>query len=234
MRHSKKVIKLGRKSSHRRFMLANMASSLIDKKRINTTLTKAKALKIFFEPLVTKSKSDTTHNRRIVFKTLRNKEAVSELFRNISKKIGDRPGGYTRIIKLGNRMGDNASMAMIELVDYNEVYKLEKSEKKKSTRRGRRGKKKTDSVEKDKQTELSDASLKVEADQDLSEKEEEKPTDHSSDQEASEKEEEKPTDQSSDQEASEKKEENPTKTSEEKSDTEINKEDSTDQIKKKD
>ena len=123
-------------------MLANMASSLIDKKRINTTLTKAKALKIFFEPLVTKSKSDTTHNRRIVFKTLRNKEAVSELFRNISKKIGDRPGGYTRIIKLGNRMGDNASMAMIELVDYNEVYKLEKSEKKKSTRRGRRGKKK--------------------------------------------------------------------------------------------
>ena len=251
MRHSKKVIKLGRKSSHRRFMLANMASSLIDKKRINTTLTKAKALKIFFEPLVTKSKSDTTHNRRIVFKTLRNKEAVSELFRNISKKIGDRPGGYTRIIKLGNRMGDNASMAMIELVDYNEVYKLEKSEKKKSTRRGRRGKKKIDSVEKDKQTELSDASLKVEADQDLSEKEEEKSTDQSSDQktsekeeekstdqssdqEASEKEEEKPTDQSSDQEASEKKEENPTKTSEEKSDTEINKEDSTDQIKKKD
>ena len=234
MRHSKKVIKLGRKSSHRRFMLANMASSLIDKKRINTTLTKAKALKIFFEPLVTKSKSDTTHNRRIVFKTLRNKEAVSELFRNISKKIGDRPGGYTRIIKLGNRMGDNASMAMIELVDYNEVYKLEKSEKKKSTRRGRRGKKKTDSVEKDKQTELSDTSLKTEANQNLSEKEDEKPTDQSSDQEESEKEDEKPTDQSSDQEVSEKEVENPTKTSEEKSDTEINKEDSTDQIKKKD
>ena len=149
MRHSKKIIKLGRKSSHRKFMLANMASSLIDKKRISTTLTKAKALKIFFEPLVTKSKSDTTHNRRIVFRALRNKEAVSELFRNISKKIGDRPGGYTRIIKLGNRLGDNASMAMIELVDYNEIYKLEKSEKKKSTRRGRRSKKKTDDIEKD-------------------------------------------------------------------------------------
>ena len=210
MRHSKKVIKLGRKSSHRRFMLANMASSLIDKKRINTTLTKAKALKIFFEPLVTKSKSDTTHNRRIVFKTLRNKEAVSELFRNISKKIGDRPGGYTRIIKLGNRMGDNASMAMIELVDYNEVYKLERSEKKKSTRRGRRGKKKIDNVEKDKQIKNSDASLKVETNQKISEKDEERPTDQSSDQEASKKDQEKPTDQSLDQEASKKEEEKST------------------------
>ena len=138
MRHSKKIIKLGRKYAHRKFMLANMASSLIEKKRINTTLTKAKALKNFFEPLVTKSKTDTTHNRRIVFRSLRNKEAVSELFRNISKKVGNRPGGYTRVVKLGNRLGDNASMAMIELVDYNETYKLDKSEKKKSTRRGRR------------------------------------------------------------------------------------------------
>ena len=133
MRHSKKIIKLGRKYAHRKFMLANMASSLIEKKRINTTLTKAKALKNFFEPLVTKSKTDTTHNRRIVFRSLRNKEAVSELFRNISKKVGNRPGGYTRVVKLGNRLGDNASMAMIELVDYNQTYKLDKSEKKKSS-----------------------------------------------------------------------------------------------------
>ena len=103
-------------------MLANMASSLIEHKRINSTLTKAKALKVFIEPLVTKSKSDNTHNRRLCFSKLRNKTAVTTLFDEVAKKIGDRPGGYTRIIKLGNRMGDNASMAMIEFVDYNETY----------------------------------------------------------------------------------------------------------------
>jgi len=122
MRHRKKVIKLGRKTAHRKAMLANMASSLIEHKRINTTLTKAKALKIFIEPLVTKSKTDDTHNRRICFSKIRNKVAVKTLFDEVAKEIGNRPGGYTRIIKLGNRMGDNASMAMIEFVDYNEIY----------------------------------------------------------------------------------------------------------------
>jgi large subunit ribosomal protein L17 len=112
-----------------------MACSLIEHKRINTTVTKAKALKQFVEPIITKAKSDTTHNRRLVFSSLRDKETVTELFRDIAKKVGDRPGGYTRIIKLGNRLGDNASMAMIELVDYNEVYKSEATEKKKTRRR---------------------------------------------------------------------------------------------------
>ncbi|MBT8254886.1 MAG: 50S ribosomal protein L17 [Flavobacteriaceae bacterium] len=138
MRHGKKVNHLGRKAAHRKSMLANMACSLIEHKRINTTLAKAKALKQFVEPLVTKSKEDTTHNRRIVFSRLRQKEAVAELFRDVAAKVGDRPGGYTRIIRLGNRLGDNAEMAMIELVDYNEIYNAGQK-KKKSTRRGRRG-----------------------------------------------------------------------------------------------
>ena len=136
MRHRKKIMHLGRKSAHRRSMLANMACSLIEHKRINTTLTKAKALKRFIEPLITKSKSDTTHNRRLAFSSLRDKKAVAELFREIALKIGDRPGGYTRVIKLGNRMGDNASMAMIELVDFNEIYNTEEKLKKKTRRRG--------------------------------------------------------------------------------------------------
>ena len=119
-------------------MLANMACSLIEYKRINTTVAKAKALKQFIEPLVTKSKTDTTHNRRIVFSRLRQKEAVAVLFRDVVVKVGDRPGGYTRIIKLGNRLGDNADMAMIEFVDYNEIYNADKP-KKKTTRRSRRG-----------------------------------------------------------------------------------------------
>jgi large subunit ribosomal protein L17 len=117
-------------------MLANMASSLIEHKRINTTVAKAKVLKQFVEPLVTRSKEDTTHNRRVVFRALRNKYAVTELFRIVSEKVGDRPGGYTRIIKLGNRLGDNADMALIELVDFNEVYETDKPKKKKSRRRG--------------------------------------------------------------------------------------------------
>lgn len=141
MRHGKKVNHLGRKTAHRSAMLANMACSLIEHKRINTTVSKAKALKQFVEPLVTKSKADTTHNRRLAFSKLRDKDAVTELFREIAPKVGERPGGYTRIIKLGNRLGDNADMAMIELVDYNELYKAEKSEKKKSTRRAGRSKK---------------------------------------------------------------------------------------------
>ena len=209
MRHSKKIIKLGRKYAHRKFMLANMASSLIEKKRINTTLTKAKALKNFFEPLVTKSKTDTTHNRRIVFRSLRNKEAVSELFRNISKKVGNRPGGYTRVVKLGNRLGDNASMAMIELVDYNQTYKLDKGEKKKSTRRGRRSKKKTDDIDKVNKIESVDNSINNEKNQVGSKKVEEKPIDQTEDNQDSKKVEEKPVDQTEDKQDSEKAEEKP-------------------------
>jgi len=129
MRHRKKVIKLGRKTAHRKAMLANMASSLIEHKRINTTLTKAKALKVFIEPLITKSKTDDTHNRRICFSKLRDKVAVKTLFDEVAKKIDNRPGGYTRIIKLGNRMGDDASMSMIEFVDYNEIYSQNKKSK---------------------------------------------------------------------------------------------------------
>ena len=139
MRHGKKVNHLGRKTAHRKSMLANMACSLIEHKRINTTVAKAKALKQFVEPIITKSKLDTTHSRRIVMARLRQKEAVTELFKEVSVKVGDRPGGYTRIIKLGNRLGDNADMAMIELVDYNEIYNAGKVVKKKSTRRSRRG-----------------------------------------------------------------------------------------------
>ncbi len=140
MRHGKKINSLSRTAAHRKSMFANMASSLIEHKRINTTTAKAKALRKFVEPLITKSKTDTTHNRRLVFAKLRNKHAVSELFREIAPKVGERPGGYTRIIKLGNRHGDNAEMAMIELVDYNEEYDLSKGKKKKKTRRSRRGK----------------------------------------------------------------------------------------------
>tara|TARA_A200000113_G_scaffold222682_1_gene236731 strand:- start:1323 stop:1934 length:612 start_codon:yes stop_codon:yes gene_type:complete len=143
MKHGKKVNHLGRKVAHRKSMLANMASSLIEHKRINTTVAKAKALKQFVEPLITKSKSDTTHNRRLVFSALRNKYAVATLFRDVAQKVGDRPGGYTRVIKMGNRLGDNASMAMIELVDFNEVYNAEKAEAKKTTRRSRARKKST-------------------------------------------------------------------------------------------
>lgn len=138
MRHGKKINHLGRKTAHRKSMLANMACSLIEHKRINTTVAKAKALKQFVEPMITKSKTDTTHNRRLVMAKLRQKDAVTELFREVATKIADRPGGYTRIIKLGNRLGDNADMAMIELVDYNEIYNADKA-KKKTTRRSRRG-----------------------------------------------------------------------------------------------
>ncbi len=135
MRHGKKFNHLGRKTAHRKAMLSNMGSSLIKHKRINTTLAKAKALRVYLEPLITKSKNDTMHNRRVVFSYLRDKEAVTELFREVSTKIADRPGGYLRIIKLGNRLGDNAEMAMIEFVDYNEVYGGDKPAKKKTRRR---------------------------------------------------------------------------------------------------
>jgi len=145
MRHGKKINHLSRKKGHRDAMLANMACSLIEHKRINTTVAKAKALKVYVEPLVTKSKEDSTHNRRVVFSYLKNKYVITELFREVAPKVGDRPGGYTRIIKLGTRLGDNADMAMIELVDFNEIYKGGKRETKKTTRRrGRGGAKKTE------------------------------------------------------------------------------------------
>ena len=137
MRHGKKFNHLGRKTAHRKAMLANMTCSLIEHKRINTTVAKAKALRVFVEPLITKSKTDTTHNRRIVFSYLRDKFAVTELFKEISVKVADRPGGYLRIIKLGNRQGDNAPMAMVELVDYNEIYNPKGKKAKKTTRRGK-------------------------------------------------------------------------------------------------
>lgn len=148
MRHNKKFNHLGRKSAHRNAMLANMACSLILSKRITTTVAKAKALRIYVEPLITRSKDDSTVSRRTVFALLQNKEAVTELFREISQKVENRPGGYTRIIKLGTRLGDSAEMCMMELVDYNDTYTTnEKKSAKvaKSTRR-RGGKKKTETV----------------------------------------------------------------------------------------
>ena len=139
MRHGKKGNHLGRKKGHRVALLKNLAGSLIIHKRINTTVAKAKALRVYVEPLITKAKSNTTHNRRVVFSYLQNKDAVHELFSTVSEKVGDRPGGYTRIIKTGFRKGDGAEMAMIELVDFNETLLNAKSDApKKRTRRGRR------------------------------------------------------------------------------------------------
>lgn len=142
MRHRKKFNHLGRKSAHRKAMLSNMASSLIMHKRIKTTVQKAKALRMYVEPLITKSKKDSTASRREVFSRLQDKNAVSELFREVSQKIADRPGGYTRILKTGNRAGDNADMCIIELVDYNEnMLNVEKKQKKTRRTRRRRSKK---------------------------------------------------------------------------------------------
>ena len=136
MRHGKKFNHLGRKTAHRKAMLSNMACSLIEHKRIKTTVAKAKALRRYVEPLITKSKTDTTHSRRIVFSYLRQKDVVTELFGDIASKVATRNGGYTRILRTGNRLGDNAEMCFIELVDYNETYVTEKPKKKvKSTRR---------------------------------------------------------------------------------------------------
>lgn len=147
MRHGKKVNHLGRTDSHRKAMLANMATSLVKHKRITTTLAKAKALRKYVEPLITKSKNDTTHSRRTVFAYLKDKEAVTILFREISEKVANRPGGYTRIIKMENRLGDNAEMAFIELVDYNEIYGAKAATEKKATRRRGSSKKKADTTE---------------------------------------------------------------------------------------
>ena len=139
MRHRKSFNHLGRTSAHRKAMLSNIACSLIMHKRIETTTAKAKALKRYIEPLITRSKDDSTHSRRVVFSYLQDKEAVTELFREVSAKVADRPGGYTRIIRLGNRLGDNADMCMMELVDFNENLLAEKAAAKKSSSRRRRG-----------------------------------------------------------------------------------------------
>jgi large subunit ribosomal protein L17 len=138
MRHGKKFNHLGRKSAHRKAMLSNMACSLIEHKRIVTTLAKAKALRVYVEPLVTKSKTDSTHSRRTVFSYLKSKEAAVELFRTVAPKVETRQGGYTRIIKLPNRSGDNAEMAMIELVDFNELLLADTAPKKKTRRRAKK------------------------------------------------------------------------------------------------
>lgn len=164
MRHGKKFNHLGRKKGHRRAMLANMASSLIMHKRIKTTVAKAKALRKYVEPLLTRSKNDTTHNRRVVFSHLQDKETIKELFGDVSTKIADRPGGYTRILKIGSRLGDGAEMCIIELVDYNaDMMKApgSSSESKKRTRRGR--KKKSTNTDTDKAAAVATAETVTEA-----------------------------------------------------------------------
>jgi large subunit ribosomal protein L17 len=162
MRHANKNNHLGRTAPHRKAMLSNMAASLILHKRITTTVAKAKALKKYVEPLITKSKSDTTHSRRIVFSYLQDKVSTQVLFDEVSEKIAERPGGYTRIIKLGNRLGDNADMCLIELVDYNDVYQQEE-EKKTRTRRSRRGGKKGKTSTEEASSSSSSKSKKEEA-----------------------------------------------------------------------
>jgi large subunit ribosomal protein L17 len=146
MRHSRVINHLGRTSSHRKAMLSNMATSLILHKRITTTTAKAKALRTFVEPIITKSKEDSTHSRRVVFGYLKDKSAVAELFREISPKVAERPGGYTRILKTGNRIGDNADMCILELVDYNEAMLGGEAAKTKTTRRRKATKKKEETV----------------------------------------------------------------------------------------
>ena len=161
MRHGKKNNHLGRKTAHRKAMLSNMACSLLLHKRINTTVAKAKALRVYVEPLITKSKTDSTHSRRSVFSELQSKEIVSELFRDIAPKVATRNGGYTRIIRTGYRLGDNAEMCLIELVDFNEIYTNEST--KKVTRRSRRGGKKAgDDVAVEATTEVSNEATETE------------------------------------------------------------------------
>lgn len=164
MRHGKKFNHLGRTASHRKALLMNMANSLIEHKRITTTLAKARELRKYVEPLITKSKNDTTHSRRVVFSYLKHKEPIKILFGEIAEKVADRPGGYTRIIKLPNRVGDNAEMAMIELVDYNEMYTQTKSTESGGGKRRRR-RKKSASAETEAAA-VAEASVETEANED--------------------------------------------------------------------
>ncbi|HAF28210.1 MAG TPA: 50S ribosomal protein L17 [Bacteroidales bacterium] len=175
MRHRKSFNHLGRKTAHRKAMLANMAASLVLHKRINTTIAKAKALKMYVEPLITKAKDDSTHSRRIVFSHLQNKEAVTELFRDVSPKIADRPGGYTRILKTGTRLGDNADMCIIELVDYNENLLAAKSDAKGKSTRRRRGAKKPAAVASEKVETKDQVEVIEEVKPEVKEKQEETP-----------------------------------------------------------
>lgn len=162
MRHGKKFNHLSRTAAHRSAMLSNMASSLIQHKRITTTLAKAKALRKYVEPLITKAKNDTTHSRRVVFSYLQDKSTVTTLFNEVADKVGSRPGGYTRIIKTNNRLGDNADMCIIELVDYNELLLEEAKPEKKTTRRSRRGGKKGSSAKTESTQESSSAVAEAE------------------------------------------------------------------------
>lgn len=162
MRHGKKFNHLGRKTAHRKAMLSNMATSLILHKRISTTLAKAKELKKYLEPLVTRAKEDTTHNRRLVFSYLKNKEAIITLFGEVSEKVATRPGGYTRIIKTGFRLGDNAEMCIIELVDFNELMLKDTKPAKKTTRRSRRSSGAATDAPKDEVAEAPSADAKAE------------------------------------------------------------------------
>lgn len=176
MRHGKKFNHLSRTTSHRAAMLSNMASSLILSKRISTTVAKAKALRKYVEPLLTKAKTDDTNSRRVVFSYLQNKESVSELFNEVAEKIATRPGGYTRILKTGNRAGDNADMCIIELVDYNDLMKKEAAEEKPKTRRSRRGgAKKTEETKVEAKVEevISDAEVVEEVKEEVESTEEE-------------------------------------------------------------
>jgi len=193
MRHNKKFNHLSRTSSHRKAMLSNMAGSLIENKRITTTVAKAKELRTYVEPLITKAKNDTTHSRRIVFRYLQNKNAVSELFREVADKVGDRPGGYTRILRTGSRYGDNAEMCIIELVDYNETMLASKEEeaakpKRRRLRRGGSGKKAKSSSrgteEKMKKGTESEEAGAVKKDKPEAEEKEEKQEDRLTDREA--------------------------------------------------
>ena len=214
MRHGKRFNHLSRKSAHRRAMLANMASSLIEHKRIKTTLAKAKALRSYIEPLITKSKNDTTHSRRIVFSYLKQKDAITELFSEISTKIADRPGGYTRIIKLSNRLGDNAQMAFIELVDYNDDYATNKPKRKKS----RRTRRKSSS-----EPTTNDSNLVKESNDEIAVKSDENNIDHASEELSSE-EVKKEVDQASEELSSEEVKKEVDKVSEDLSSEEVKKE----------
>jgi len=175
MRHGKKINHLGRTNTHRKAMMANMASSLILHKRITTTTAKAKALRTYIEPLISKAKSDNTHSRRVVFSYLKDKYAVSELFRDVAEKVGERPGGYTRILKTGKRQGDNAEMCFIELVDYNETYQVNEGAKAKvgKKRRRRGGKKKSTTETQAEEAQQSVETKEPEASQQVEEKKEE-------------------------------------------------------------
>ena len=190
MRHGKKHNHLGRKTAHRSAMLSNMACSLITHKRINTTVAKAKALRVFVEPLITKSKDDSTHSRRTVFSHLQSKDVVSELFRDVAPKIANRPGGYTRIIRTGYRLGDNAEMCIIELVDFNELYVNDGAKKTaKRSRRGGGAKKAatTDATEETQATEVTDEVVEETAIEETPEaKDETTPEDNAGDEESKE------------------------------------------------